>query len=573
MARISGGRLVAKALKAEGVKYVFSIPGGHISPIYEGLMDEGIEIIGMRHEQGAGNAADGWARVTRTPGVCLVTAGPGLANLLPALIQAQSAGSPVVAITGHTPFVFSDKEAFQEIDSVGITAPIVKWARLCAFPHRIPEYVQMAFRHAMSGRWGPVLLAFPLDTVCMECDEERVAILPPERYRATSPVYGDPVLVKKAVQMLIEAERPLMIIGSGAYWSGAWNEVVQLAEFLKIPVAYTEMGMGCIPDEHPLCVGNVIGNPLTSRADVILAVGVVFGELLGFGTEERMYARDVKVIHVDIDPTVVGKNRPIDIGIIGDPKAVLSQMLEAAREVLGPEGVKERNWINVASNTRKALVSAFEAQAEDTSKPIKPQKLMKEIREFLTKDTIAILDGGDTTVWAYIYLRAKAPGQIIGSQANLGYLGAGVPMGIGAKLAHPDKTVFVITGDGSFLFNGVELETAARHEIPIIVIIVNDSAWGMVYHQNVLTWKDKRKAAVGTRLGEKVRYDKFAESLGCYGEMVTDPSEIKPAIKRAIESGMPAVIDVRIDPEAINLLDQYFATTVDPNLWRKHWSF
>ena len=573
MGEISGGRLVAKALKAERVKYVFSLPGGHIAPIYEGLIEEGIEIVSMRHEQAAGNAADGWGRVTRTPGVCLVTAGPGIVNLVPALAQAYHANSPVIGITGRSAFVFSDKHAFQEVDSVALARPVTKWAKTCSIVYRIPEYIQDAFRAAISGKMGPVLLDFPLDTVCLSCDEFKAPILPPEKYRSPGRIYGDPILVKKAAEMLLNAEKPIILTGSGVYWSGASKELVELAEFLQIPVTYYELGMGCIPDEHPLCLGNAVVSLRFAKPDVMLAVGVCFDELLGFGVDETMYPKDLKVIHIDLEPSIVGKNRPVDLGIVGDPKAVLSQLLEAVRRILEKEGIKEREWTKKLMETKKTFFAAFEKAGDSSAKPIRPERLMKDIREFVTSDTIVILDGGDTSVWAYTYLKAQFSGQVIGSQGPLGHLGAGVPMGIAAKLAKPDKKVFVITGDGSFLFNGVELDTAVRYNIPFVTIIANDSHWGMVYHGNVIAWKSKEKSSVGTKLNEEVRYDKFAESLGGYGETVTDPEEIKPAIQRALKENVPAVIDVRIDPEAITILDQYFASTAMPQFWKKYWVF
>lgn len=573
MSEISGGRLVAKTLKAEGVKYVFSLPGGHIAPIYEGLIEEGIEIISMRHEQAAGNAADGWGRITRTPGVCLVTAGPGIVNLVPALAQAYYANSPVIGITGRTAFVFSDKHAFQEVDSVALARPVTKWAKTCSIVYRIPEYVQDAFRAATSGKMGPALLDFPLDTMCLLCDETKISIPSPEKYRPLGKIYGDPILVKKAAEMLLNAEKPIILAGSGVYWANASKELVELAELLQIPVMYYELGMGCIPDEHPLCIGNAVVSLRFAKPDVMLAVGVCFDELLGFGVDETMYPKDLKVIHVDIEPSIIGKNRPMDLGIIGDPKAVLSQLLEATKQILKKEEVKERTWTKKLAEIKKTFFSGFEKAGDSTAKPIRPERLMKEIREFVTSDTIVILDGGDTSVWAYTYLKAHFPGQIIGSQGPLGHLGAGIPMGIAAKLAKPEKRVFVITGDGSFLFNGAEIDTAVRYHIPFITIIANDSYWGMVYHGNVIAWKSKEKSSVGTKLNEKVRYDRFVESLGGYGEIVTEPGEIKPAIQRALKENVPAVIDVRIDPEATTILDQYFALTATPQFWKKYWTF
>ncbi len=548
MSEINGGKIVAKVLKVEGIKCVFTLPSGEILPILEELVEEGIQVVTTRHEQAAGNAADGWARVTRSPGVCVVPAGPGFANLIPAIIQAFYAGSPVVAISGHSPHKYVDMDAFEEIDGVEIVSSVTKWAKRCMFTERIHEYLQEAFRYAVSGKMGPVLLEVPKDVLQGKCSVERIKIVPPERYRSKGRVYGDPKLVKKAVDLLVASEKPLIIAGSGVYWSGAWLELVKLAELLSIPVACEGLAVGCIPYDHPLYVGNAIGNPFMRNADVLLVVGAKFDEFLGFGRDPSFYSDDVRVIRIDVEFSEIGKNRPVDVGIVGDAKAVLSQMLKIIGETASTVS-EERNWAKKFRSAWISLSESFDKVAESSEKPIRPQRLMKEIREVVDEDTICILDGGDTTVWAYLYLRAYRPGQIIGSQGPFGHLGAGIPMGIAAKLAYPDKKVFVITGDGSFLFNGSELDTAVRYNVPIVVIVVNDSAWGMVYHTRFITSKSKEKAGLFTLLNERVRYDKFAESLGAYGELVTEPDEIKPAIKRAFESDLPAVIDVRVSRE------------------------
>ena len=553
MVEIGGEAIVAKALKAEDIKCVFTLPSGEILPILEKLVEEGVQVVTTRHEQAAGNAADGWARVTRSPGVCVVPAGPGFANLVPAIIQAFYAGSPVVAISGHSPYKYANMDAFEEINGVEIVSSVTKWAKQCTFTERLHEYVQEAFRHATSGKMGPVLLEIPKDVLKGKCDVKRIKIVPPEKYRLKGRVYGDPAFVKRAVDLLLSSEKPFIIAGSGVYWSGAWAELVKLAELLSIPVACEGLAVGCVPYDHPLYVGNAIGNPFMRSADTLLVVGAKFDELLGFGRDPSFYSEDVKVIRIDVDPSEIGKNRPVDVGIVGDAKAVLTQMLEFLAASLSSMS-REKGWSKEVKSAWLKFNEGFEKMAESSEKPIRPQRLMKELRELVDKDTICVLDGGDTTAWGYLYLRAYRPGQIIGSQGPFGHLGAGIPMGIAAKLAYPDRKVFVITGDGSFLFNGSEIDTAVRYNIPIVVIVVNDSAWGTVYHTRFITSKSKEKAAIFTLLNEKVRYDKYAESLGAYGELVTEPDEIKPAIKRALESNLPAVVDVRVSREFVTPL-------------------
>ena len=294
---ISGGSLVAKSLAREDVKYVFSISGGHINPIYRGLVDEGIEIITTRHEQAAGNAAEGWAKTTLTPGVCLVTAGPGFANVIPALVSAYYSGSPIVAITGHTPLKHIDLYANQELDQIPLITPVTKYAKMVYETERIPQYIQEAFRAATAENMGPVLLDIPQDVQTLHWkinEENKFFNLQPSEYRTQGKTYPDPLLVKKAVKLLLAAENPLIIAGSGVYWGNAAESLLSLTEFMSIPLAYFDLGKGCIPDLHPLSVGNASRNPVLRRADVILALGVTFEEYLGFGTNPMFYDPDVK---------------------------------------------------------------------------------------------------------------------------------------------------------------------------------------------------------------------------------------------------------------------------------------
>jgi acetolactate synthase-1/2/3 large subunit len=560
MPQPDSGKAIAEVLKAENITHVFSLPGGEILPIYDALVAEGIKIITTRHEQAAGNAADGWARVTRTPGVCLVPMGPGIVNAVPALAQAYQMGSPIVAITSSVAHKLADMDAFEDLDLKALVSSVTKWTRRCVFPHRIGEYVQKAFSAALTGRMAPVLLDIPKDVISTPA-EENFQPLRPAQYRPISKLFGDPVQVKRAVELLAKAERPVIIAGSGVYWSQACNELVKFAEFFKIPVAAEYLGAGCFPQNHPLSIGNAIANPFTNQADVILVVGARLDEFLGFGRDPSFYAEDAKFIHVDIVPDAIGKNRPVEVGIVGDAGAVLSQMLDTAKKI-----AKKRAAGNFAKQSRAAWEQLFEVLEKDADSdeiPIKPQRLMREIREFASPESLFILDGGDTTAWAYVYLRANYPGQIIGSQGPLGHLGAGLPITIAAKLARPEKPVYLISGDGSFLFNVSELDTAVRYNVPIVVIVNNDCAWGLVYHTRLLKTRSEEKASCGTLLNEHARLDKLAEGFGAGGELVTKPSEIQPALKRAVDSGRPYVLDVRVSRKYMTLLSQIFTTKRD----------
>ncbi|MHA1974176.1 MAG: thiamine pyrophosphate-binding protein [Candidatus Hodarchaeales archaeon] len=565
--KISGGLLIAKALSKENVNYVFSLSGGHINPIYKGLVDEDIKLITMRHEQAAGNAAEGWAKTTRTPGVCLVTAGPGFSNVMPALISAYYAHSPVVCITGHTALRDINRHAAQEVDHIPIARPITKYAEMVYSTKRVPEYVQEAFRHANAGNMGPTLIDIPVDIQTLEVEEEKAFpfyMLNPQNYRTQGVQYPDPHLVKQAAKVLLSASNPIIIAGSGVYWGRAEKSLLALAEYLSIPVSCDDLGKGCIPDNHPLAIGNAVQNLLLGKADVILALGVIFGEYQGFGINPMFYKEDCKVIFVDPDPSSLGKNRPFKVGIASSIDPFLKLLLSAVKDLESKTEIYGE-WARMAKKDRLELEEMLCGPIDSNDVPIKPQRLTKDIQEFLDENTRLFLDGGDTTVWAQLILKSGYAGQIIGTHGPTGHLGAGLPMCIAAKLAEPEKHIMLLTGDGSFLFNGVEIDTATRYDLPVTIIIENDSLWGMIAHNQDLSWGER----IGTTLDDKghIDYVKFAESLGGTGELVTKPSDITEAIKRARTSDRVYVIDVRVDGDVTNILNQRAAAKAEPSFW------
>jgi acetolactate synthase-1/2/3 large subunit len=553
---LTGSQAAAKALIAENVNTVFTLVDGSILPILDELIDSGVEVVSVRHEQAAGNAADGWGRVTRNPGVCLVSMGPGLVNLLPALVQAYHAGSPVVAITSAAPINMAEMDAFEDIDAVNMVKPFTKWAARCRCSDHVPKYIRLAFTHAMSGRRGPVLLEIPKDVLTSDCSTGKMS---PETFRPSGQLTGDNESIKTAVELIAEAERPIILAGSGVYWSGASKELVEFAELMKTPVAAEFLGLGCIPQSHDLSIGNAITNPFIRQADVLVTVGARFDNFLGFGTDPQYYSEDLKVIHVDIDPMVIGKNRPVDVGIVGDAKTVLASMLDVA-DVLNLSRT-DTSFAEQVRNGYLIIAEGFDEEACSDEVPMRPHRLMKELREFAKPDSLFVIDGGDTSAWSFLYLRAEYPGQLIGAQGPLGHLGAGLPISIAAKKAHPEKDVYLVSGDGSFFFNGVELETAVRQEIPVISVICNDLAWGLVYHTRKIKTGSEELARRGTIINEHVHLDKFAQSLGAYGETVTKCGDVKSALQRAIDSGKPSVIDVHVSREYESVLSQVLAST------------
>jgi len=550
MAKVRGSTLVGRALKNEGVKAVFTLSGA-LSGIYDTCVDEGIELIDMRHEQAVANAATGYAMATGEPGVTMVTEGPGVINMTPGIATAWYACAPVIGITTHTPHCYEGMGAVQEFDSRDMYRSITKWRGYCTATRRLPEYVATAFRYASTGRKGPVLLDFPTEALLLEVEEEQAPIIPPDRYRTNARPYGDPELVRRATKWLLDAERPGILIGSGVLWSGASEELIQFAELLKIPVCYAIGGKGGIPDDHPLCGGPVgLGFGSIAGADVLFAIGVRFEEILNYGTGD-FYAPNVKVISVDIEPTEIGRNRPVDIGIWGDAKAVLTQLTESAKEALQASGKKrkETEWARNLRNAGKSIIDGLSSDASSSDKPIDPRRLGKEVCEFLGKDSYIVMDGGDINAHVTPLYCASFPRSFISGQGgSLGHLGGGIPFAIGVKTAKPDKRVLVVTGDGSFLLNASEIDTAVRHNKQIVVVISNDCQWGMVRHDQQLN----KNYDVCSKLSEDTRYDKYAEGLGAYGELVTEPEEIKPALNRAFDSGLPAVLDVRTDPAILH---------------------
>jgi acetolactate synthase-1/2/3 large subunit len=485
------------------------------------------------------------------------------------LVSATASKSPIVAITGHTPLKHIDLYASQELDQIPLVTPVTKYAKMIYDTARIPQYIQEAFRAATAEPMGPVLLDIPQDVQILhweQDDENNYFNLSPSEYRTQGRTYPDPILVKMTTKLLLEADNPIVIAGSGVYWGSASESLLALTDYLSIPVAYFDLGKGCISDLHPFSVGNASQNPLLQRADVMLALGITFEELLGYGTNPMFYDPNVKVVNVDPDPTHIGKNRPLEIGIASSIDPFLKELLVYLKKN-GQGERKHLEWATSAKGDRtefESLIIGTTAESDDL--PIKPQRLTKDIQQFLDKDTRLFLDGGDTTVWAQLILNATYPGQIIGSQGPIGHLGAGLPMGIAAKLAEPEKNIMILTGDGSFLFNGAEIDTAIRYDLPLVIIVENDSQWGMIAHSQDLSWGKR----IGTTLDEKghISYVKFAESLGGKGELVTRPEDITGAIKRARDSGTVSLVDVRIDPVETNLLNQRAAAKSDPDYWK-----
>lgn len=534
-----GGDLIARALKKEGVELIFALSGGHINPIFDGCLTEGIRIIDTRHEQGALHMAEGWARFTGRPGVAVVTAGPGVLNALPGIGVASQSAAPVVVIAGRSSLAQRDLGSMQDIDQLELVRPLVKWARSVYQVERLPEYVAAAFRHAVTGRPGPAFLEVPIDIINQEADKSGVIF--PTRYYTLMRPHAAGEAVQEAASLLARAERPVILAGGGVWWSGAAAELTAFAEQTGIPVYTRTMARGAIPEDHPLAGGFY---PLgLMQADVVLVLGARFDWTSGYG-RPPLFSPGMKTIQVDIDAANIGKNRPAAVGLVGDVKAVLGQLAGALR---GAALSVDPGWVSTIQTLRAVARDTVAGGAASDAEPIHPARLCRTVREFLPREAAVVVDGGDIAGFAVLTMDALSPASLQWVGA-FGHLGVGLPFAIAGKLACPSRPVAVISGDGSFGLSAMEFDTAVRHNIPVVCIISNDCGWGQIRRGQRQAYG--RERVTGCELGVK-RYDLLVEALGGYGVYVEKLADLKPALEKAFASGLPACINVRTDPEAV----------------------
>ncbi len=548
MAKVQGGYLVAKTLHELGVEEIFSLGGGHINPVYNACVDLGIRIIDTHHEQGAAMAADAYGRVSKTPGVCLVTAGPGFTNALTGIAGAYMSNAPFLIISGRSGVEENDKLSLQEIDQEAMAAPVTKWARTVFDPARIPEYVSNAYKRALSGKPGPVYLGMSYEVLYPNLDEKEVSlynVLTPSSKSAP----GDEV-IEDFADLLKRAKRPVAIAGSGSWYSGADKEILEFIEGTNIPLYTLNFGRGIVSDDHPLCFGHASASSpnafrkVTSEADLIILLGIRLSLYIAFG---RTFNPKAKVVQIDIDPDEIGRNRPADLGVVGD----LSSVLNKLSSYMGENSIELNfgSWLKRASAGRDKERVKGEKLRTSNKIPIHPVRVAKAVEDVLGGDGIVVIDGGDTQTWTDGHYRVKTPGHYV-KGGPLGCMGVGVPFAIGTKVASPEKQVALITGDGAVGMNFMEFETAVRHKIPFVAIVCNDQAWGMTKHQLEITYGKKRQK-IGVDLN-LTPFHEIVNVLGGYGELVSDPKELDGAIERAFSSGVPALINVVTDPNAIS---------------------
>jgi thiamine pyrophosphate-dependent acetolactate synthase large subunit-like protein len=532
-----GGRVVARALKREGVQYVFTLCGGHVMSIYDGCLDEGIGIVDVRHEQSAAHAADGWARVTGKPGVAIVTAGPGLTDAVTGVATAWRANIPMICIGGQAPRAFQDMGGLQDMAHVDLMKPITKWAVSVPSAHRLGEYVATAFRVATTNVPGPVFLEMPLDLLFDNVDDKDVVEW--AHTRTEGAVGPDPRYVEAAFEHLRGAQRPACLVGSQLFWSKRRDAYPEFVKTFGMPVYVNGQARGSLDPDDPHWFLQTRKDAL-KKADVILIFGTPLDFRIGYG-RERVINPAAKLIQVDLDGRELGRNRPCDVGIIGDTGLVMEALTKLAKDAkFAPELSKP--WLTELRAIEKKKWEALAPQLTSDEAPLNPLRVCAEVDKFLTKDTIVIGDGGDFVGSAANVLRPRGFGHWLDA-GPLGTLGAGPGYAMAAKLASPKSDVIIMYGDGAFGLNMMEFEACIRQKINIVGIIGNDAAWTQILRGQVQIYGPDRTPACKLA---PTRYDKMIEAMGGHGEWVEKPADLRPAIERALCAGKPAVVNVRI---------------------------
>ncbi|MGC1731002.1 MAG: thiamine pyrophosphate-binding protein [Steroidobacteraceae bacterium] len=543
---VSGGHLVAKALKNEGVDTIFTLCGGHIIDIYDGCIDEGIRIIDVRHEQVAAHAADGYARQTGKLGCVVTTAGPGCTNAVTGIATAFRSESPVLHIGGQGALTQHKMGSLQDLPHVDMMSPITKFAATVPSTERVADMISMAAREAFSGAPGPVYLEIPRDVLDREVDVTKAIVPKPGHYRASTRSIGDPRDIEKLADILTNSERPAILYGQQVWAARGHEEAIALLRGLDIPGYFNGASRGLLPPGDPHHFDRTRGQAFTD-ADVIVIVGTPFDFRMGYG---RRISTKLQLVQIDQDYRTVGKNRDIDLGLVGHPGAILGAVLQAASGRLKQDKRQARQqWMKKLSAAESAATEKLMPLFKSNNTPIHPYRVAWELNEFLADNTIYIGDGGDVVTISAQAVRPRRPGQWMDPGA-LGSLGVGTGFAIAAGLANPDKEVLCYYGDGSFGMTAFDMETANRFGVPYIAVVGNNSAMNQIRYGQLAKYGEER-GSVGNLLGD-VPFGKFAEMLGGYGEEVRDPAQIAPALRRARESvhrlKRSAVINIWVDP-------------------------
>jgi acetolactate synthase-1/2/3 large subunit len=532
--KTKGNALLAQALRDQGVDTLFFIMGGPINDAANACKDSGIRLIDVRHEQAAAMMAQAYARVRAVPGVCMAASGPGTMNLTTGLANALIDCAPVVALGGASALNEMGTGSFQEIDQVAVMRPVTKWAERVHEARRIPEYIDKAFHIAMAGKPGPVFLDLPADVLYAEADPAAVRWPRPLEQRVAARAAASNEGLGRLVELLKRAERPIMLTGSGILWSQADEALRKFIDAAEIPFYTTPQGRGVVPEDHRCFFGHARSKAF-KEADLVLVVGTRLNYVFNYGRPPR-FSPSVTLVRIDNDPQEAATSQHAALTITADARTALTQLHEA----VAAEGLPRRYsaWRGALAQEEGKRKPAFEQSIATSAMPIHPLRLCKEIRDFIGRDTILVVDGQEILNYGRQTIPSFRPGHRLNS-GPFGTMGVGLPFGIGAKAARPDRQVVVLHGDGSFGLNAMELDTAIRHKLPVLVVISLNGGWTA----------DPEQKKPGRNLGY-TRFDKIAEALGGHGEYVEKPEEIRPALERAasaVADGKTALVNVVTD--------------------------
>lgn len=538
-----GGEALIKSLTDQGVDVVFGYPGGVLLPLYDVIYDSDLRHILVRHEQCAAHAADGYARASGKVGVCIGTSGPGATNLVTGIATAYMDSSPIVAIAGQVATGLIGNDAFQEVDTIGMTMPITKHNFQAMTQHEIPGIIKSAFYIAGTGRPGPVVVDLPKDVQELELDIEKEVKIDLTGYKPTRK--GHPLQIKRAANLIINSKKPVILAGGGIILSGSSEELLKLSESIDAPVVTSLMGKGSFPEDHPFSLG-MLGmhgtkpsNFVVDECDCLIAVGCRFSDRTTGNVAE--FAKNAKIIHIDIDPAEIGKNIDVDIPIVGDAKITLPSLIKAVNQI--KTGGKTDEWMRYIQNFKGSCIPRMSFEEV----PLKPQQVIKEIMQATDEETIVTTDVGLNQMWMAHYFKARHPRTFL-SSGGLGTMGFGFPAAMGAKVAMPENDVVAVCGDGGFLMVSQDLATIKEYDIPVVICIMDNRVLGMVAQWQKLFYE---KRMSHTHLGEVPDFVKLAEAFGINAERVEKPGEVQEALRSAINSGEPALIDITIDPEEV----------------------
>ncbi|HET9124001.1 MAG TPA: acetolactate synthase [Solirubrobacteraceae bacterium] len=531
-----GGRLLARALRAAGVRTLFTLSGGHLFSLYDGCREEGIALVDTRHEQSAAFAAEGWAKVTREIGVCALTAGPGVTNGMSAIASAAMNHSPMLVLGGRAPEFRWGQGSLQELDHVPLIAPLARLARTARATGEIPELIGAALAAAAGPHGGPAFVDLPLDVVFGSASGPAWFPVAPRPWEAAG---ADSGALADAAAALRGAERPVIMAGTDLYWGRGEQALRALAEAHSIPVFQNGLARGCVPADHPLAFSRARSTGLR-EADVVLVIGVPLDFRLGFG---GVFGDAATVIGIDTAAPDHAPPRALQHTLIGGLDATLRALADAAAPVALEQRAAREDWVAALRGLEDERRGAEAAELSDARAPLHPMRIYGELASMLDRDAIIIGDGGDFVSYAGRVVDSLAPGCWV-DPGPYGCLGSGPGYALAAKLAHPDRQVVLLLGDGAFGFSGMEFDTLARHGVAVVAIVGNNGIWGLEKHPMEAMYG----YSVVADLRPGTRYDEVAEALGCHGELVRAPGELRPALERAFAAGRPALVNVLTDP-------------------------